>query len=249
MPDLFLYAIFISLGLNACFFLIAYFLQSDKLTDITYSATFAAIAVTGYLLSERLPAHLITLTLILIWAIRLGTFLMTRVHKLGRDDRFNNIRPYPIKFLAFWTMQALTCIIVSLGALIIFNDHAKPMDTIFLLGGLISILGLSLESIADYQKYSFKNKYPHRFMNQGVWKKIRHPNYSGEILFWIGLSIGAIGSPHWLLAITSPLWISFIIIKFSGISILIKNWEKKYGQDTEYQAYKKQSYKLIPYLF
>jgi len=249
MSELLLSVFGIAVILNLLFFIIAYFLQTDKLTDMTYSLTFIAIAVAGYFSSEKNLVHLIVLTLILLWAIRLGSFLMSRVHRLGREDRFDNIRPYPIKFLGFWTVQAVTCFIVSLAALFIFSDGNRPLDFWFYIGSILSAIGLLIESVADMQKYRYKNLHPEKFMNKGLWKSIRHPNYSGEILFWLGLSICAIGSPLGFLGIISPIWISFILIRFSGIPILKKKWALNYGDQKAYQEYLEKSYNLIPFIY
>jgi len=216
---------------------------------MTYSLTFAVIASFGYFSSSKTLPHLIVYVIVLLWALRLGSFLMKRVHKLGRDDRFDNIRPYPLKFLGFWIMQALTCVIVSLSVLILFSEIAPEMSLWFLCGIGIATFGLLLETIADHQKYTFKNNHPDSFMNSGVWKKIRHPNYTGEMLFWLGLSITALNISNGYVALVSPFWISFILLRFSGIPILRRNAEKKYGADTAYQKYVSDSWYLFPYLY
>lgn len=249
MPLILLYALLIAVCQNLLFFVIAYVFQTDKLTDLTYSLTFIAIAITGYLFSDYTVAGLITLCLIVLWAVRLGMYLMARVHKMGRDDRFDKIRPYPIKFLGFWTVQAVTCFLVSLSALIIFSDATRSIDVFFIAGLVVALGGLLLEIIADYQKYDFKSQHPKRFMQTGVWRMVRHPNYTGEILFWLGLSIAAVGSPYWLYGFISPLWISFLLTKFSGVPILQKKWETNYGDQQAYQEYKANSYKLIPFIY
>jgi len=136
-----------------------------------------------------------------------------------------------------------------LPALIVFSSDDVGLDILFILGAVIATGGLILESIADQQKFVFKNTYPHRFMNSGVWKNLRHPNYTGEILFWLGLSTTTLGLNNGYWAILSPLWISFILIKFSGIPILKKTVEEKYGADPEYQKYVDGSWYLFPYIY
>ncbi len=249
MSHFLLYALLIAVCQNLLFFAIAYSFQTDKLTDITYSLTFVAIAITGFMFSDNTTVGLITLSLIVLWAARLGMYLLTRVHKMGRDDRFDDLRPYPIKFLGFWTVQAVTCFLVSLSALVIFSDAVRSIDVFFVVGLAAALGGLLLEIIADYQKYNFKSQYPERFMQSGVWRRIRHPNYTGEILFWLGLSIAAVGSPYWLVGLISPLWVGFILTKFSGIPILRKKWEQNYGDQKAYQEYKADSYNLIPFIY
>ncbi len=249
MSTLIAYTLIIAIGLNLVFFIIAYSLQTDKLTDMTYSLTFIAIAVTGLVYSEKHLAHYIMAGLIVAWAVRLGGFLMRRVHAIGRDDRFDSLRPYFFKFLGFWTMQALTCVLVSISALLVFANQNPKLDLIFFLGVGIALVGLGIETIADNQKYKFKNNFPDKFMQTGLWKKIRHPNYTGEIIFWIGLSIAALSSSYGYLAFLSPIWISFILIRFSGIPLLREKWENRYGLQEEFKDYKERSWYLFPYIY
>ena len=146
-------------------------------------------------------------------------------------------------------MQAITCFIVSLSVLIILANPNITLEPIFIIGAVIAVFGLMLETIADNQKYTFKNSNPDKFMQTGVWSIIRHPNYTGEIVFWIGLSISALCSPYGYIGIVSPLWIAFILIRFSGIPLLRDKWEERYGDLPEFQAYKKKSWYLFPYIY
>lgn len=249
MATLLLQSFCISIAINAVFFLIAYRYQTDKFTDLTYSVTFIVIAIFAYSHSTKNVSHALVLALIVLWALRLGGFLIRRVHAIGRDDRFDSFRPFFFKFLAFWTMQTLTCFIVSLSALLIFANSDQQLNPIFLAGITLTFLGLVFEAVADQQKYNFKTMHPNKFMRKGLWKYLRHPNYSGEIVFWLGLCIASFGGSANVFAIISPIWISFILIKFSGIPLLRDKWEKNYGEQKAFQEYKKNSWYLFPYIY
>jgi hypothetical protein len=40
-----------------------------------------------------------------VWAVRLGSYLIHRVHKAGKDSRFDEVKHQPLNFLVFWVMQ------------------------------------------------------------------------------------------------------------------------------------------------
>ncbi|NCU38631.1 DUF1295 domain-containing protein, partial [Candidatus Saccharibacteria bacterium] len=92
MLEVIFYALIVSLGINLSMFLIAYKLQSDKLTDISYAATFATLAAYGLWLSGASKYHVLLFFMVLIWAVRLGGFLLYRVTKVGKDSRFDEMR-------------------------------------------------------------------------------------------------------------------------------------------------------------
>jgi steroid 5-alpha reductase family enzyme len=244
-----LYFLTFSVALNLLIYFVAYLLQTDKLTDISYSASFLIIVLAAYYFSGRDDVDFIFLLLIILWAIRLGSYLFYRILKIGYDDRFDDIRSKPMSFLGFWIMQGLTCAIVSFSYILSMLSAPKEMGAVFIAGIIIAFFGLSFESIADYQKYKFKSKRPRSFMDRGLWKIIRHPNYTGELIFWWGVFIASTPYTNLVLSVLAPLWISLIIIKFSGIPILDKKWQKIYGGDQNFQKYRENSWRLIPYIY
>ena len=249
MWDVFLWAFITAVGVNLVAFIFAFTFQTDKLTDLTYATTFILISLLGLLSNETSFPHLIVASLIILWALRLGFSLLRRVHLVGRDERFDKMRPRLGKYLGFWSLQALTCFVVSIPLLILFNEVSIEISTAYVIGLCIAVSGLLLETIADHQKYQFKKKHPDHFMKSGCWRYIRHPNYTGEILFWIGISITAISAPFGYLSLLSPLWISVLLLRISGIPLLQEKWKIKYGQDPRFLSYLESTWNLIPYLY
>ena len=84
----------IALVLNLIVFLVAYEKQTDKLTDITYALTFIIIALYSWWAGEDdNGVYKITLLfMVLIWAVRLGSYLFVRVNIKGKDHRFDAFR-------------------------------------------------------------------------------------------------------------------------------------------------------------
>ncbi|NND06568.1 MAG: DUF1295 domain-containing protein [Saprospiraceae bacterium] len=249
MWDVFIWAFITAVSVNLVAFSFAYTFQTDKLTDLTYATTFILISLLGLLSNETSFPHLIVASLIILWALRLGFYLLRRVHLVGRDERFDEMRPRLVSYLGFWSLQALTCFVVSLPLLILFSEVSIEISNVYITGLFIAVSGLLLEAIADREKYHFKKKHPNQFMKSGCWRYIRHPNYTGEILFWIGISITAISTPYGYLSLLSPLWISLLLIRISGIPLLQEKWKIKYGQDPRFRSYMKNTWNLIPYLY
>lgn len=245
------YYLGISFFINLIMFLIAFWKQTDKLTDITYSLTFIALVFLSYTNSEKSFVDLVILILVIIWAVRLGLFLMSRVSALGKDDRFDKMRPKFFSFLGFWCLQALSVFIVSLSFLLAFIAVRKIPTSIFYIGLMVAIIGLIIESLADYQKNRYKTKNRNLFMSVGLWKFIRHPNYLGEILFWVGIFLISFSytQNYFWIAMIGPAWIILLLTKVSGIPLLEKKWEKKYGSMSSFREYQKRSWRLIPFLY
>lgn len=245
-----LYALIVSLGINLSMFLIAYKLQSDKLTDISYAVTFATLAAYGLWLSDGSDYHVLLFFMVLLWAIRLGSFLLYRVTKVGKDSRFDNMRASFFAFGRFWLLQAITVWVLMNSALLSFSQNSL-ITPLVITGVVIWCIGLVIESIADFQKFAFtqnaKNK--GKWIDSGIWQYSRHPNYFGEILVWVGVyivSIQALSTSSALIALVSPLFITVLLLGVSGIPLLEKAADKRWGDNKAYVDYKNRTSVLLP---
>ena len=121
------------------------------------------------------------------------------------------------------------------------EDCLTWLDTF---GFLVTLFGIAYESIADYQLLQFKSDIKNRgkLLQLGLWKFSRHPNYFGEILVWWGFFITTLGTGiHFNLI--APLLMTFLILKFSGVTLLEANLMKKFDG---YNSYQKKVNTLIP---
>ncbi|HSW78685.1 MAG TPA: DUF1295 domain-containing protein [Candidatus Babeliales bacterium] len=237
-----------AIAFNLLLFLPAYFLQTDKLTDISYAITFIAIAIFGFLQSRQELVDYLALLMVGVWALRLGAFLLIRIFKQGKDSRFDEMRKNWPSFLRFWFFQGLTVFIIILPGLLIWQEHHTPSPLAFI-GIIIWALGLATEALADFQKYRFKQKGYKNWIDQGIWRASRHPNYLGEITVWVGFWIFAsstLSLPNILIALASPIYIIVILLFFSGVPLLEKSADSRWGEDKKYQLYKKQVPILLP---
>lgn len=244
--------LFISLLINLSLYFVAYYYKTDKLTDISYALTFIILSFKGFLNSDFSTSAWILLFMHLAWAIRLGLFLGIRIHVMKKDDRFDKMRNNKWKFLGFWFLQAITVYIIMLPGILFWDKASFNIKISMFIGMFIWLVGLVIESVADWQKSTFfkTHDYKQQWLDTGLWCYSRHPNYFGEIMVWLGIYVFvAYSLPgfNFLIAILSPIFISFLLIFISGIPLLEKSAHKKFGHLQEYQKYKQTTSLLIPW--
>lgn len=250
--NIYLLTLTVSLVTNILFFILASSLKTDKFTDFTYGLSFIILSLLLLFKNQTFYLYQILLaSMIAIWGIRLGTYLVIRIIKIKKDSRFDQIREKPLEFFKFWFFQGLAVWVIMLPAVHVFNQtQDKNLNILMIAGTIIWLVGLLIETVADWQKFVFKNNPQNkdRWVNLGLWKYSRHPNYFGEMSLWWGIfifSIPFIQGPAWLTVI-GPVFISFILIFISGIPPLEKRYNQKYANNFQYQQYKKKTSLLIP---
>ena len=233
-------------------FVPAYLFQTEKFFDI--SGSFTYIFVVSYILFSNYTSsginygNILLSSFIIIWAIRLGSFLFFRIKKDGEDKRFRSIKPSPTRFFMTWSLQGMWVSICSACALT-GMANGIVLNSLFYSGAFIFVLGFIVEIIADNQKTKFRkdpvNK--DKFIDSGLWSYSRHPNYLGEIILWLGISIISLSSlTGWqLITLTSPIFTYVLLVYISGIRILEARGRKKWGHLDSYQEYIKSTPTLL----
>ena len=128
----------------------------------------------------------------------------------------------------------------------------KPLALSALLGVLLWLAGFAIEVVADRQKRAHRARYgADRFIDQGLWSRSRHPNYLGEILLWSGVALiaGPVLQGWQHVALISPVFVYLLLTRISGIPLLERKSDRRWGQDPEYIAYKARTPVLLPRLF
>lgn len=245
-------ALIVSMALQAVFFAFAAALKTDKVTDLSYSLTFLILALGLLAINHSASkAHYFLAFMVALWSVRLGGYLLVRIIRMGRDQRFDGIRESFVAFLLFWVFQGITVWVTMLPVIYALSQPELPAGTAFMSGAGLWLLGLAYESIADQQKFSFKNDpaNENRWIDTGLWKYSRHPNYFGEILLWWGLFVAVLPTlSGWAyLLIAGPIFITCILLFFSGIPPLERRYARKYGNNSQFQRYKKGTSLLIPW--
>jgi len=231
-------------------FVPSYRLQTEHYFDLTGSLTYITLLVCALLLTEANTRSVLIASLVLIWALRLGTFLFVRVRADGADKRFTRMKTIFLQFLMTWTIQgAWVLVTLAAGLAAITADVVEPLGAGALLGTSLWLLGFVIEVVADYQKRAFRQdpQRTHEFITSGLWAWSRHPNYFGEILLWFGIALIALPvlSGWQLLTLVSPVFVVVLLTKISGIPMLERRANRKWGEDPDYQDYKRRTPVLI----
>jgi len=233
-------------------FLPAFIYRTEKFYDLTGSITYLTVIVVALLLSPAIDTRSLLLAgIIAIWAVRLGSFLFMRIRAAGEDRRFREIKQSFARFLMTWTLQGLwVAFSLSSALAAITSTIRKDVDAFAVIGFLVWLFGFGIEVMADKQKSDF-NSTPgnkDKFIRSGLWSWSRHPNYFGEIVLWIGVMIIAmpiLQGWQWATLI-SPIFIIILLTRISGVPMLEKRADEKWGGQPEYEAYKANTSVLIP---
>ncbi|MDB4253696.1 DUF1295 domain-containing protein [Gammaproteobacteria bacterium] len=236
----------------------AFIFKTEKFYDLTGSLTYIT-AISFALYSTNTPQNLDLGSLIIgiaiiLWALRLGSFLFMRIHKDKKDGRFDSIKTSFSQFFMTWTLQGMWVFICSSAALVaIANPTGVPINTVFIIGLALFILGFVVEIIADNQKSAFRSIPENKdvFINEGLWARSRHPNYFGEITLWTGITVMGISTFEGMnyLALFSPIFSYLLLNYVSGVRMLEYRGQKKWGHLDAYKTYKESTPKFIPKIF
>ena len=236
----------------------AFLLKTEKFYDLTGSLTYIGTVLFALYATDSLNnlklGNLIVGMAIIIWAVRLGSFLFMRIRKDKKDGRFDSIKTSFSQFFMTWTLQGMWVFICSSAAFIaIANPTGVVVNNVFIFGLLIFIFGFAIEVLADNQKTAFRSipENKDQFINEGLWARSRHPNYFGEITLWTGITVMGISTFEGMnyLAIFSPIFSYLLLVYVSGVRMLEYRGHKKWGHLDEYNSYKKNTPKLIPKIF
>tara|TARA_E500000331_G_scaffold175411_1_gene169268 strand:+ start:73 stop:936 length:864 start_codon:yes stop_codon:yes gene_type:complete len=250
IPIVFLFTSSI-LILNSTFFLHSYIYKTDIFFDLVGSLSFLSIGVISLLLIPNIDANqILVFFLLLFWSLRLGPFLFIRRLGANNDERLEEFFKSPISLYFLWSMNSLWVFFTSLSMIIIFSSpNENEFGLIQWLGLIVWVTGYVIEVISDSQKTKFNKFNKGKFINIGLWKYIRHPNYLGEIIIWVGIFIISLNYIHSLtsfLSILSPIFV-FLLLRFiTGVPQLEARGKEKWGHLDEYNSYKEKTGLLFP---
>ena len=237
-------------------FIPAYVFQTEKFYDLSGGLTYITVVIFSLAATLDAGINVANLTIaifIIIWAIRLSSFLFLRISKDGEDKRFRSIKPNLTQFFMTWTLQGMWVSLCSMCALTAINTgRLEVMNIFFLIGACLFIIGLYVEIKADNQKSRFRSipENRDRFITEGLWSKSRHPNYFGEVLLWLGIAVMSVSALEGLQYITliSPIFTYLLLVHVSGVRMLEARANIKWGQDPEYKNYVENTPMLFPKL-
>ena len=262
---------FVIIGFSALillFYLIIAFIvgtikKNNGLMDVFYGPGYSVVALTSiiyyFILENTINIRQIVVTiLVIIWSIRLASYVFIRNRGKPEDYRYAAMRKrwktnIVLKSLIrVYIFQGIVIFIVAFPVWFVNITNNPPIlnfldffgITIWI-GTLVWLIGFIFETFGDYQLYKFKQDSNNKgkVLDQGLWKYTRHPNYFGEVTQWWGIYIIALAVPFGFITIIGPIFITYMIIKVSGIKLLNKHYE---GDDI-YTDYKRRTSLFFPW--
>lgn len=197
---------------------------------------------------------IICCVLFMAYGCRLGGYLAIR--EFGSSAYKKNMKgeikdgksvPFGVK-IAIWVTCALLYVTQVSGIFYRMLNAAEDNAFVYA-GAAVMVLGLVLESVADIQKNKAKKVNPKRWVDTGLYRLVRCPNYLGEMIFWTGVVISAIGAvTGWQWVLVAIGYIGIIFVMFSGARRLEIRQNKNYGKDPDYQKYVKKVPIMVPFI-
>ncbi|NNG16005.1 MAG: DUF1295 domain-containing protein [Gemmatimonadales bacterium] len=225
-----------AIGLATIVWLISLVMRDVSIVDVYWGFGFVMLAWM-YILSA--PGHttraMIVVILVTLWGARLSLHLLRRKWGAAEDYRYRAMRDkhearfgWVSLFSVFW-LQALIMWIVSFSVFeAIRRLDPGTLSAPDIVGILVFAIGLFFESIGDWQLTRFKADPTNRgkVLDRGLWRYTRHPNYFGDALVWWGLFLLAASNPGSWWTILSPILMTTLLVKVSGVALLEKDLAK-----------------------
>lgn len=232
-------------------FVLSIILKDNSIVDIYWGIGFSIIAIhTMILMGNYSIPHIIFLLIIILWSTRISSYILyKRIKRGGEDARYVNFRKswkffYTRSILQVYLLQGLLMLIISTAIILFMSSQNYILNYFFYVGTIIALFGLIYETVGDLQlsKFISNKNNKGKIMKSGLWKYSRHPNYFGESVFWLGITIIAIPISYY--ALISFLTITILLRFVSGVPMAEKNYEG----NKEYEKYKKNTPPMIPKL-
>lgn len=230
-----------------CIWLLSLIRRDASIVDPFWGTGF--IVVAWFTLASMPPEQDVTRSWLLaalttIWGMRLSLYLLWRNWGHGEDRRYRAMREHHgprfwwISVLTVFLLQGFILWIVSMPIQVAMVTAAtKPLGWLDLAGVVLWSFGLFFETVGDFQMARFQADPQNagRVMDRGLWRLTRHPNYFGDFCVWWGLyMIAASAGVSW--TIFSPLLMSVLLLKVSGVTLLEKTITDRRPDYAAYQA-------------
>ena len=241
------------LGCMTTLWILSLIIKDSSIVDIFWGVGFIVITGPTFALSGGFAGRkLLVLILVVIWGLRLAIHIARRNIGMGEDKRYQAFRKrgganyWWISFFQVFALQGILMLLISVPLIASqVSAEATQITLLDVLGSSLWLVGFSFESIGDFQLARFKadpaNK--GKIMNAGLWRYTRHPNYFGECVLWWGYFIIALSTPIGVWTVMSPLVMTFLLVRVSGVAILERSMANR---GPEYKAYLETTSAFIP---
>jgi steroid 5-alpha reductase family enzyme len=240
-------------------FAVALIRKDNSIADVAWGLGFILVAAFTFLRRGSLARPALVTALVAIWGLRLAAHILLRNRKRGEDPRYAAWRRKWGRsfvwrsYLQVFLLQGFFLLVISTPVILVntFRSSSLPegsprgLGILDLIGTLVWTIGFLFEAVGDAQLTRFKRDPENRgkIMTGGLWKYSRHPNYFGESLMWWGIFLIALSLPGGWPAIASPVLITLLLVRVSGVPLL----ERKYAGNEEFQTYARRTNAFVPW--
>ncbi len=218
--------------------------RDASIVDIAWGLGFAMIALIGALagLGDSHRAWLLAICTV-VWGSRLGAYLYVRNGGHGEDYRYQAMRRYwgnrfpVVSLFTVFGLQGVLMWFISLPVQVAQSSPQPAHGTwLDVLGFVLWSVGFVFEAVGDAQLMRFKADPANqgKVMDRGLWRYTRHPNYFGDACLWWGLYLIAAATPGGIWTFLSPLAMTILLMRVSGVPLLEKKLTKTRPKYAEY---------------
>lgn len=233
--------------------LVSVAIKNASIVDIFWGAGFVVIAIITFTLTDGYhPRKVLITALAAVWGLRLAIHIGWRNHGKGEDFRYKAMRKRfgerfaLVSLFTVFGLQGVLMFVISLPLQFAqLSREPARLTWLDFLGAALWLIGLGFEAIGDLQLTMFKldpaNK--GKVMDRGLWAYTRHPNYFGDALLWWGFFVIALATPRGWWTVISPVLMTTLLMKVSGVALLEKTLVKT---RPEYRNYVQRTSAFLP---
>jgi len=212
--------------------LVSLVLRNASIVDAFWGLGFVLLAALYFVATDGFVGRKILITgLVAVWGLRLSLYILWRNWGKGEDYRYGAFREkagerfWWVSFFQVFLLQGVLLWLISAPILAgQFYDSPDELTVVDGLGAVVWAVGFFFEAVGDWQLAAFKadpaNK--GKVMQSGLWRYTRHPNYFGDTTAWWGYFAIAAGTVDGLWTVFSPILMTVLLLRVSGVALLEK---------------------------
>jgi len=234
----------------AAFWVVSLLRNDVSIVDSLWSIMFLLVALVYSATAVNTgPREILVLSLVTLWALRLSIYITWRNHGQREDYRYRKIRANNdpgFRFKSLYIVfgfQAMLAWVISLPLIVAIGGQSA-IGLLDYAGIVFFVVGFIFEALGDLQLSRFRSNPENagKVLDQGLWRYTRHPNYFGNFTMWWGFFLIALSTGGWW-TIISPLLMTFLLLKVSGVALLEKDIS---GRRPQYQQYIRRTNAFFP---
>lgn len=241
------------LAYQTVFFVIASVRRDNSLADVAWGGGFVVIAFLSVAVGAGwVPRTVVMTAVVTLWGLRLAAHILVRGLGRGEDFRYAAWREkwgrwvLPRAYVQVFLLQGAVMLVIASSVILVNLRTGPGLTWLDGIAVVVWLIGFVVESVADWQLHRFTSNPANRgrVMDRGLWRYSRHPNYFGEIVMWWGVWGVALSVPYGWATVVSPLLITWLLAKVSGVPML----EARLRQSIPgYEAYAARTNALVPW--